>query len=70
MRFECDQCRRTFRGTMKVSATGRHLCEDCDDQLLGAAAGVLAVGGIPGAIIVSRIFTALTRRRKKPGRNI
>jgi hypothetical protein len=69
MRFECDQCRRRVRGTMKVSAIGRHLCEDCDDQLLGAAADVLAGGGIPGAVAVSRIFAALKRRRKTKGRD-
>jgi hypothetical protein len=68
MRFQCDECRQTMRGRPHVTATGRRLCEECNNRLLGATAGVMAGGGVGGAIATSGIFTALKRWRNTPNR--
>lgn len=48
--FKCPDCGRTLTGAPVESFTGRKICEDCQATLAGAAAGVMAGGGIGGAI--------------------
>jgi hypothetical protein len=71
MSFVCDECRRRSRERAQVTVTGRHLCPACHDRLLGAAAGLLADGGVGGAIATAGWFrriratrTAAARRRR------
>ena len=67
MSSRCDQCRRTFRGAGNRTVTGRVLCERCHTTLLGASAGLIAGGGIEGAISTAgwlhRVRSAMRRGR-------
>lgn len=62
--FTCDTCRKQFRGTPLRSATGRELCSDCHDSLLGLAAGSLASGGDVGTSIATAGWFARLRKRR------
>ncbi|ONH29538.1 hypothetical protein [Pseudofrankia asymbiotica] len=66
--FTCDSCGRRRSGASTTSVTGRRLCAECDDQLTGAAAGVMASQGRVGeAIATAGWFTALrAHRRSRP----
>ena len=67
MAATCPDCGRPFGMSRRPVETisGRHVCADCRDRTLAAAAGVLANPGseVPGAIATQGWFTRLRRRR-------
>jgi hypothetical protein len=68
MTFTCDNCQASTRGTPEITVTGRRLCATCKDNLVGAAAGLIAGGDPSDAVATARIFSALRRWRRKLGR--
>ena len=65
MPFRCDSCGKTSREAPQITVTGRHLCPTCKDELTGAAAGMMAGGGVPGAIATAGVFGALRNGRRR-----
>lgn len=70
MSFRCDQCERAFSGDpAATTAIGRELCEECNDQYLGMAAGMIAGaghadGGVGNAISTAGWFSWTKRFRR------
>jgi hypothetical protein len=74
MTFTCEECGSRTRGEPQLSITGRSLCPDCYQVLLGLSAGLLAGrgdaggGGVSGAIGTAGAFVRLKewgRRRRR-----
>jgi hypothetical protein len=66
----CDNCRKRKAVPARRSVTGRELCDPCADQLLGAAAGMLAAqqsGSDPvaGALSTAGWFRRIRAARKR-----
>jgi len=68
MSFRCDSCATATRAEPHLTVTGRRLCTTCHDQLTGAAAGLVAGGGVNGAIATAGAFGALRRWRRRSER--
>jgi len=64
MAYRCDSCGENRSGTPTTTVTGRELCPACNDVLLGAAAGLIAGGGLPEAIATAGVFARLRRWRR------
>lgn len=70
MSFRCDQCEGGFAGApAATTATGRALCERCNGQFLGLAAGMMAGagdadGGVGNAISTAGWFSWIKRFRR------
>jgi hypothetical protein len=68
--FRCDQCDRAVSGApAATTATGRDLCERCNDEFLGLAAGMMAGagdadGGVGNAISTAGWFSWIKRFRR------
>ena len=59
MSFRCDQCERAYAGDPAgTTVTGRVLCEPCNDQFLGLAAGMIAGADHPDGGVGNAISTA------------
>ena len=71
MSFRCDQCSRSYAGEpAATTVTGRRLCEACNDQFLGLAAGLItggpdASGAVENAISTSGWFSRIKRFRRR-----
>jgi hypothetical protein len=64
--FRCENCGKASSGPPKVTVTGRKLCQRCNDQLTGLAAGMITTGNDPaGSIAVSGWFSRLRQRRRR-----
>jgi hypothetical protein len=67
MTFTCEECGSRTRGEPQLSITGRELCPDCYQVLLGMSAGMLAGGGTAEAMGTAGAFVRLKewgRRRR------
>ena len=70
MTFRCDSCDQVVAGAPAgTTATGRELCEGCNDQFLGLAAGMIAGrddadGGVGNAISTAGWFGWIKRFRR------
>jgi hypothetical protein len=64
----CDHCAAAEANPERTTVTGRHLCDSCADELLGATAGVIAGGGVAGAISTAGWFSRLRARRREKDR--
>lgn len=67
MSFRCDSCSGSFAGEpAATTAIGRELCEACNDQFLGLAAGLLtggpdAAGSVANAVSTGGWFARIKR---------
>ena len=73
LRFTCDQCKVATNGPAHRTITGRSLCGQCNDRLLGATVGLLAAGSgadtttqIVSAVSTGNWFARFRRRRSEP----
>ena len=64
MSARCEQCRRKIRGAGVTTPTMRRLCTRCGRSFEGRAAGLMAGGGIAGAIATSGWYQRITRLTK------
>jgi len=61
----CDQCRKPIRGKSHKTTTGRLLCTECHDTLMGLTAGAASSGGSIGtSISVAGWYKGLRKNRK------
>ena len=65
MTYRCDSCGESRSGSPTLTVTGRELCPHCHDLLLGAAAGMIAGGGVPEAVATAGLFARLRRWRRE-----
>ena len=63
--YRFDSCGESTSGSPTVTVTGRELCPPCNDLLLGAAAGMMAGGGVPDAVATAGVFARLRRWRRE-----
>ena len=70
MSFRCDQCENAYSGDPAgTTVTGRELCEGCNDEFMGLAAGMVvgggdADGGVGNAISTAGWFSRIKRIRR------
>ena len=65
MRFTCEECGGRTRGQPTLTVTGRELCPDCYQVLMGLSAGMLAGGGAGGAIGTAGILVRWQEWRRR-----
>ncbi|WP_040163771.1 hypothetical protein [Microbacterium gorillae] len=66
MNGRCDKCNGRLRNGGHRTAT-RTLCDKCNAQFLGRAAGMAAGGGVGGAIATSGWLSRIRKARGKDG---
>lgn len=64
MSHHCDQCGKTFAEEPTRTAT-RTLCGECGEKWSGAAAALIAGGGVGEAIATEGWFQSLRRWRRE-----
>lgn len=65
MAFTCEECGSRTSGAPNLTVTGRELCGDCYQVLLGLSAGMLAGGGPGESVATAGVLVRFQEWRRR-----